>query len=192
MKGSGALNTGQAYIVSGGRHMTPTTEYLTIPLTQGQFAIVDAADYEWLSQWKWCAEWKPGSSTFYASRTSYTEGRYSRVYMHREILGLERGDKRRGDHRDFNGLNNRRDNLRIATPRQNQTHQRMHRTNTNGFRGVVPVKRKNGMVYEAYIRIAGGKRKYLGLSHTIEQAGALYDKADMELNKQFASYRLVK
>ena len=38
---------------------TPSGEYRIIPLTQGQVAIVDAADYESLMRWKWQAKWEP-------------------------------------------------------------------------------------------------------------------------------------
>ena len=31
--------------------------YRLIPLTQGKYALVDAADYDWLSQWRWGANW---------------------------------------------------------------------------------------------------------------------------------------
>jgi hypothetical protein len=44
---------------NGGKSVmeTPNQEYRLIPLTQGQFAKVDAADFEWLNQWKWCSNW---------------------------------------------------------------------------------------------------------------------------------------
>lgn len=40
-----------------------------IPLSQGQFAIVDASNYDWLIQWKWYAQWNPKTRSFYAVRT---------------------------------------------------------------------------------------------------------------------------
>jgi len=57
-----------------------------IKLTQGKCALVDNADFEWLSQWKWCAV-KP-QGIWYAVRKAkgYT------VRMHREILGLRYKD----------------------------------------------------------------------------------------------------
>lgn len=33
----------------------PTPEYRIISLTKGQVTIIDAADYEWLSVFKWYA-----------------------------------------------------------------------------------------------------------------------------------------
>jgi hypothetical protein len=53
MKGSGVISTGQAYTLLEVARMTPSQEeYRTIPLTQGQVAIVDAADFDWLNQYK--------------------------------------------------------------------------------------------------------------------------------------------
>ena len=40
--------------------------YRLIPLTQGQNAIVDVEDFEWLDQWNWCAQWT--GRHFYAVR----------------------------------------------------------------------------------------------------------------------------
>ena len=90
-----------------------------IPLTQGQNAVVDAADYEWLNQWNWHAHWFESSKTFYAGRNiSASEGRpMGVVTMHRELL--QDGSNLDTDHRNGNGLDNRRSNLRICTRSQN-------------------------------------------------------------------------
>ncbi len=65
-------------------------------------ALVDSADFTWLNQWRWFL-----AGTGYAVRF---EGR--RAYlMHRVILGLDFGDRREGDHDDWDKLNNQRANL---------------------------------------------------------------------------------
>jgi hypothetical protein len=69
-----------------------------IPLTKGQFALVDAADYDWLMQWPWNAYWHPRTKSYYARRAHGP-------LMHRFILGLT-DPKIKGDHRDGNTLNN--------------------------------------------------------------------------------------
>jgi hypothetical protein len=69
-------------------------------------------------------------------RNKHVDGKETIVLMHRAILGLERGDKRMVDHRDGDGLNNTRSNLRIATASQNQQNQRLSRASRSGFRGV--------------------------------------------------------
>jgi len=68
-----------------------------IPLTQGQFALVDDADFDWLNQWKWTAQKRP-TGLWHAARR---EGRKRYVYMHRQILGLTE-PRIRTDHQDGN------------------------------------------------------------------------------------------
>jgi hypothetical protein len=58
---------------------SPSTSYRLIPLTQGQFATVDAADYEWIVQWKWCAHWSKEGKCFYASRVDVSSGKRMRT-----------------------------------------------------------------------------------------------------------------
>lgn len=81
-----------------------------IVLTKGFFALVDDHAFEYLNQWRWHVV--PSGNTFYASR-----GR-DNVLMHRVILGLS-DPSVFCDHIDRNGLNNLRDNLRVATRYQN-------------------------------------------------------------------------
>ena len=96
-----------------------------IPLTQGQVALVDDADYEWLSRWKWCAMWCSSTDSFYAVRhIRLPNGKWTTLRMHRAILGLERGDSRQVDHENHDTLDERRENLRIVTHQENQWNQR--------------------------------------------------------------------
>jgi hypothetical protein len=89
-----------------------------IQLTKGKVAIVDDADFEWLSQWKWQA--RLNINIWYAARDFRNNaGRLYKQYMHRLILGLEPGIKIDSDHVDGDGLHNWRGNLRIVTRQQN-------------------------------------------------------------------------
>ena len=92
-----------------------------LPLTQGKAALVDDADFEWLSQWKWTA--MRAKDTWYAVRKPYVGKVRLTVMMHRQIANTK--DGMHTDHRDGNGLNNQRTNLRSATPTQNQHNRRM-------------------------------------------------------------------
>jgi hypothetical protein len=83
-----------------------------IPLTQGKVAVVDEEDFDRLNKHKWYA--CKNGNTFYALRKSNVNGKRLTILMHREILGLKPGDPG-VDHRDGNGLNNRRKNLRLAS-----------------------------------------------------------------------------
>ena len=91
-----------------------------IPLTRGFVAVVDDEDYEKLQQLSWYAD-TGASGLVYAARGLPRNGsrRRDKIRMHRQILSLARGDSAHVDHKDGDGLNNRRSNLRKCTPSQN-------------------------------------------------------------------------
>src|SRR5712664_3648473 len=101
------------------------TSYRLIPLTQGKNAIVDTKDFEWLSQWNWCAECVDGY--FYAIRRSFRK----RISMHGAILKIKTGEE--GDHRNHDTLDNRRKNIRRCTRTQNARNVRKPWDNRSGF-----------------------------------------------------------
>lgn len=86
-----------------------------LPLTQGQVAVIDFADFEKVGRVKWYAM-KSVSGNFYAKRDERIRGtkEQKRLYLHCEIMGAKGID-----HRDGNGLNCRRENMRVATNQQN-------------------------------------------------------------------------
>lgn len=102
-----------------------------IQLTQGQVALVDDEDYEWLSGYRWFVI-RRKNGKFHAARQKriYKYGRvpgsrgngrnsdYSNVYMHQDIMGTPPEGKTI-DHEDRNGLNNQRHNLRFITFSEN-------------------------------------------------------------------------
>lgn len=95
----------------------------TIPLTKGQFALVDDADFDWLSHWAWYAYKAP--NTFYACRTIKVEGKKRCIWMHRLINDTPRGLLT--DHENGDGLDNQRANLRSATHQENMVNNTRHR-----------------------------------------------------------------
>jgi hypothetical protein len=104
-----------------------------IKLTQNKYALVDNEDFEELSKYKWSAgkNW----NKYYAFRqSSKNEGKRVIILMHRQILETPVGFHT--DHKDGNGLNNQRKNLRIATASQNARNRGKPRTNKSGFKGV--------------------------------------------------------
>ncbi len=76
---------------------SPSPSYCEIPLSQGLVATVDAANFDYLNQWKWYAIWKENCRSFYAVRNAVVDGKKTTIYMHRQILGLSHGDTRKGD-----------------------------------------------------------------------------------------------
>jgi hypothetical protein len=152
-----------------------------IPLTFYQNAIVDVADYEWLNQFNWHAQWQPRTHSFYALR--WKDG--TTVAMGREILGLpdhtSESDRREADHQNGNTLDCRRDNLRAATPAQNVRNRKRHRTNRSGFKGV----RQSGQKWSAKV-CARGRTIYIGGFETAEHAARVYDSVARVLHGEFA------
>lgn len=153
-----------------------------IPLTRGMFALVDESDYEWLSQWKWFAHEE--RNTFYALRNQSIKGGGQRglIAMHRQILGLT-DRSQRGDHRDGNGLNNTRKNLRPCSNVQNLWNQGPRPNSISGTRGVSFHIKANK--WRARIKIAG-RDKHLGLFTTQDEAIAAYTAAAIRLRGEFA------
>jgi hypothetical protein len=157
---------------------------MRIPLTKGQFAIVDAEDYEELSRFKWHSAWSPFTKSFYAMRSVYPKnGRSITEQMHRRILSLEYGDKRQGDHINHNTLDNRRNNLRVATKSENNRNSRKSLRNTSGFKGVSWHTRDK--TWQANIRI-NRKLLHLGYFSTPQLAADAYDDAARKMFGEFA------
>jgi HNH endonuclease len=94
-----------------------------ILLSQGRHAIVDDEDYSYLVQWKWCFARSANGELGYAMRSDYSSGKSKTVLMHRVVLERTLGREltREAIHRNGNRLDNRRSNLRGATPSQ-RTH----------------------------------------------------------------------
>lgn len=156
----------------------PADDTRLIPLSQGQFAIVDTADFEWLSKWNWTAI--KGTSTWYARRYN---GADQFVIMHRLILGLDRSDVRIGEHKNHNGLDNRRLNLRIATDADNMHNRRKSRNNSSGYKGVC--WHKGEQCWQAKTSLKG-RTVFLGYFDISEDAARAYDKFAVDNHGVFA------
>lgn len=153
---------------------------IEIPLTKGKVAIVDIADYEWLSQHKWYAQWS--GQKWYAARRVHNLGERSHiVFMHREIV--EAGHGTEVDHKDGDGLHNTRANLRLATRPENMWNRSAQTNNTSGYKGVG--WNKDRRKWQAQINVRG-KYKYLGLFEDVRDAANAYDAAARELHGEYA------
>lgn len=148
-------------------------------LSQGKVALVDDADFEWVSKWKWCVA--KDENRWYAVRNVYSGGRQHRVWMHREINKTPKG--RKTDHQDGNTLNNSRANLRTASDKEN-SYSFKHRAAgfKSQFRGVCwhsKIKK-----WRASVR-ASGKRIWLGWFDSEFEAAKARDIAAFELHGVF-------
>ena len=135
-----------------------------IPLTKGLVALVDDEDYARLSQFKWYAQTNKRIN-YAVRRGARANGRTPMIWMHREILSAAGLDV---DHRDGDGLNNRRANLRLATRRQNICARRPNLGHT--YRGVW----RAGDRFRAAIKVRGITH-HLGTFASETEAARAYD-----------------
>lgn len=146
-----------------------------IPISRGLFAIVDAEDAERVRAHRWWA-YKSSTATSWYARTRIG-GKF--VAMPNFIMG----SPELFDHRDLDGLNNRRENLRPATRSQNQFNRPAQRGGSSRFKGVSFCKLTGR--WRADISAHGHTRR-LGRFDTEEQAAAAYNAAARELHGSFA------
>jgi hypothetical protein len=142
-----------------------------IYLGKGMYAIVDERDFDYLSQFKWVVI--KSKKTYYA-RTS--------ILMHRLVLhapvnvGI--------DHKNHDGLDNRRSNIRLATNSQNAQNRGLRKDNKTGYKGVFFNKKYR--VFQTHIMI-DGKYKYGGSFKTAKEAGLAYNYLATKHYGDFAS-----
>lgn len=153
-----------------------------IPLTQGMVALVDDEDYERLSAYRWFGESSKNGRTGYAvTKIGYGRKGTTSIRMHQLILGPgEPGLEI--DHKNCNGLDNQRANLRWATKAQQRANQPVRVDSQSGFKGVNLL---HGKYWAAHIR-ADGKQRHLGYFPTPEDAARAYDARARELFGDFA------
>jgi hypothetical protein len=153
-----------------------------IPLTQGKFAIVDPADYPRLAKYKWRLCRTKGKNVLYAERSiRLPSGKYSRILMHQHLIHAPDGYII--DHINGNGLDNRRDNLRLATVAQNAWNSKK-RNPRSGYKGVCFDKDKK--LWRAAI-VCNRKRFHLGYFKNKIAAAHAYDRAAKKYHGDFAS-----
>ena len=160
-----------------------------IPLTQGMVTIVDEEDLDFLNQWKWCVsrEDKGEENKIYYAVRGWRQGpKQKRICLHQLLIDVPRGKEI--DHKDGDGLNNRRSNLRICNHQQNICNQRKQANASSIYKGVSWHKRNEK--WEAYIGI--GKKKYLGNFQDEEQAALAYNQAAIINFGEFARLNIIR
>jgi hypothetical protein len=155
-----------------------------VPLTRGQYAIVDIEDFDRLSKFKWHTG--INGRDFYARRkvrSDDTRPKKCFISMHREILNVPEGLF--VDHINHNGLDNRRANLRAATREQNSWNQRKKLGNyTSRYKGVH--FSKNMRRWEARL-VYKGKEIPIGYFDDEVSAARAYDAKATELYGEYAA-----
>ena len=153
------------------RPATPAGDVRMIALGDGCYAYVDAADYEWLNQWKWYLD---GG---YAARRE----KGKTVFMHRMILPPPAGML--VDHIDGNKANNCRCNLRVCTRLENTRNRRGHSDSASRFKGVRRCQRTGRWYARLCFR---GQRIWLCYFDTEVEAARAYDRQAVEIFGEFA------
>jgi hypothetical protein len=149
---------------------------IEIRLSNGMVATVDDHDHQLVSELNWHAAKNGATYYAYAKRSGKT------LTMHRLVMGiLDASDL--VDHRDLDGLNNTKANLRICCSATNNMNRKKFKNNTSGFKGVVLDNRD--MKWQAQI-YANGKRVCLGRYASPDEAHRAYVKAAHELHGEFA------
>jgi hypothetical protein len=136
--------------------------------------LVDPADIPMLSQCNWTVS-KSTKGLFYAKRIN------PHGLMHVILMG------RKGvDHKNGNGLDNRRDNLRFATLSQNGINQKRRNGIKSKYKGVVPPRPEIGSNYWRFKVTIGFKQREFGKYATELEAALAYDKKAKEVYGEWA------
>lgn len=152
-----------------------------IPLTQGKVAVIDFEDFEKVRGHCWYAY--KDRRTWYAVRGGKREKgkkRCPHIRMHRVILGCSD----RVDHKNRDGLDNQRHNLRPASHSQNMANRRKNLNTVSQYKGVSWHKRSNKWRADIF---SNKHQTSLGLFDTEEAAARAYDAKAKELFGEFAS-----
>lgn len=168
----------------------PDFEYIPLhPLYRGLFAIVSKVDLPLVAPYRWNAtpvKTKGGPYAFAYNRLPCNRFKRNqppreKIRMHRLILGLPNSDPRVPDHINRNTLDNRRENLRIATTAQNNRNYPTPKTNKSGQKGV---RLENGY-WRVRIR-ENGKKLHISQYKVFEDAVRAYREAALRIHGEFA------
>lgn len=152
----------------------------TIPISKRKYhAIVDDDDYNKAIKYKWHIKKRDNRRTFYAC----TNIKKEKVLLHRFILGSKKHDNKIIDHINRNGLDCRKENLRIANNVINNMNRDLQRNNTSGYRGVC--RRKKEKKWRAQIGY-NNKMITIGYYKDIKDAAKAYNKRAKELFGEYA------
>jgi hypothetical protein len=156
-------------------------DFRRIDLGEGEFTIVEPEDYYRLANFKWYV--RGNGINFYAVCSIKTGPKKTKlVCMNREIMNAPKGLF--VDHKNCDSLDNRRDNLRLATRVQNACNRQWNKSRTSSrYRGIALIKRSGR--WSAQISHEG-ERIWLGTFDNEVNAARVYDEAAKKYHGEFA------
>lgn len=147
---------------------------VTVRISGGKIALIDTADEERVNSRVWTASWS-GWRWYAVSRRGGKT-----IHLHRFIMNAPEGVQI--DHENLDGLDCRRENLRVATQSQNNANRaKKTKAASSRFKGVDAHHGK----WRARIK-KDGVQSYLGHFSTPEAAAAAYNVRAAELFGAFA------
>jgi len=158
------------------RKELPSERDYVINLDNGKFALVDEEDFIKLNKLKWYAVKRDKTDYTYAHPKKFDNP----IAMHRFIMNPP--EDKIIDHKDGNGLNNQKNNLRICSHSQNKINILNYKNNTSGFTGVIFDKERKKWI--ARIKIEG-KTINLGRFNSKEEAIKIRHNKSIELFGDF-------
>jgi hypothetical protein len=154
--------------------------------------IIDHEDIDKVNDFSpngWEAKITTGSHLPYAITRKTTDGVRKQYYLHRLIMDVLETSNIHIDHKNGNKLDNRKENLRIATRVQNMKNRTSAKNSTSKFLGTYYCKNKRGIKkWRSVITPYNHPNIHLGYHETEEQGAYAYNLAAKIIHKEFANF----